>query len=75
MDQIDYKQLLLNLIGSLTCDDHMGDVADSVFKALELAGIDVPEEADNILEAPFSNFMHSIGATTLWGTSLECEED
>lgn len=32
-DPIDYKKLLLQLIGSLTLADHMGDAADDMWQS------------------------------------------
>lgn len=48
MEQTDYKKILLNLIGSITLSDHMGDVADDVRYALEQIGMkEVVDEADS----------------------------
>ena len=67
----DYKMIMLNLIASLTLDDHMGDVSNSVSEALKQAQIDVGEW-ENFDE--LGNKLYNIGVTTLWGTELGPEE-
>jgi hypothetical protein len=66
MDENDYKELLMQLLGSLTICEHMGDVARDVEYVLKKLGHDfkwyeLHEVAD---------YFGSIGATTLYGTSL-----
>ncbi len=62
----DYRKLLLQFIGSLTVCEHMGDVSNDVDTVLRRLGVtgewdDWPELADHL---------HSMGVTTLFGTSL-----
>ena len=39
----DYKAILFSLCAGIFLCDHMGDVSENVYKALELAGIDISE--------------------------------
>jgi len=75
---IDYKKVLLNLLGSLCLCDHMGDVSDDVEKALEQAGMDDVLEEIAEGENFFSDLaksLHKRGATTLYGTALQDDEE
>ena len=64
-DQTD-RNLLLQLIGSLTLCDHMGDVSNDVQYVLTKLGInDEWEDWPQLAEA-----LHVRGVTTLYGTSL-----
>ena len=69
MPEPDYRQILLQLIGSLTLDEHMGDVSNSVSEALTRAGFVVDWE-----EWPdLRSWLAQQGITTLWGTDLTPE--
>ena len=66
----DYKTILFSLCAGMFLCDHMGDVADDVYDALELAGIDVTKSEDisdirRILPRP---------VLSLWGTDLNIDE-
>lgn len=61
-------QILLQLIVSLGLCDHMGDVAEEVGRALELAGVEVGEWEDL---SDLSRILGRRGVTTLWGTRLD----
>lgn len=70
MADIDYRNLLLQFIGSLTLADHLGDVGndiETVLKRLDLKiDWDEPHELGQALG--------KMGITTLYGTRL-LEED
>jgi len=70
------RELLLNLIGSLTLDEHMGDVADSVLKVLATIGIATPnaDEHDDFWPG-LRKDLHLLGVTTLWGSELWSADD
>lgn len=63
----DCRQILLQLIAGMGLCDHMGDVAEDVQRALELAGVDVGEWDDL---PDLGRRLGRTGVTTLWGTSL-----
>ena len=68
---IDYRAILLQLIGSLTLCDHMGDVSNDVSTVLERIGLDIEwDEWDELGKA-----LHEMGVTTLVGTELWNEDD
>lgn len=70
---MDYKLVLLELIGSLTLCDHMGDVANDVTYVLEkLEMRDVLEQGseDNDWWPGIAKGLHSHGIKTLYGTEL-----
>jgi hypothetical protein len=62
------RDILLKLIGSLTLADHMGDVAEDVQRALELAKIEISWSDWDDLALQLSE----LGITTLYETSLVC---
>jgi hypothetical protein len=67
----DYKTILLQLCGSLTLADHMGDASNDVSDALKKAGIVIEwDEWEDL-----ANALHKMGITTLGGTALSSEED
>jgi hypothetical protein len=74
------RQVLINLIASLSLADHMGDAYEDCEQALKQIGIDVPSILDSPLENPeywehLAHFLsHHHNAETVWGTSL-LEED
>lgn len=68
------RELLLQLIGSLTLSDHMGDAANNVDRVLNLLGIEIVEDGDDFLDA-VAKKLHSMGVTSLYGTSLGGEDE
>lgn len=67
----DYKAILFSLCAGMFLCDHMGDVSEDVYKALELAGIDISEseyldDIRRILPRP---------VLSLYGTDLNADED
>ena len=66
----DYRKILLSLIASLSLDDHMGDVSNSVSEALKQAEIEIEWEDWEELQRG----LHALGIETLWDTSLKGEE-
>ena len=68
---IDYKELLLQFIGSLTLCDHMGDVANDIDEVLKKMEIDVKWECLEELPSKLKN--KDILLTTLHGTDLTDE--
>lgn len=70
------RELLLKLIGSLTLDDHMGDVADDVSHVLKELGIATPQadESDEWWRG-LARDLHALGVTTLYGTALYDPDD
>lgn len=61
-----HRRVLLELIGSLTLCDHMGDAADDINKALKMIGLKI--EWDDLSD--LGTKLGKMGVTTLWGTSL-----
>jgi hypothetical protein len=69
MPEEGYKELLLQLIGSLTLCDHLGDVADDVQIVLDRLGLDITwTEWEELGDA-----LGQMGITTLLGTSLRSD--
>lgn len=66
------RDILLQLIASLTLCDHMGDVCDSIQKTLDLLSIKV-DEWNDLYE--LGSVLGKMGITTLYGTELWDEED
>ena len=62
-----YKLLLLQLIGSLTLCDHMGDVSDDVSEVLKRLGIKVGDWND---WCELGHQLGNQGMTTLYGTEV-----
>lgn len=75
-DQPDYRKILLQLIGSLTLADHMGDASNDMDTALRMA---LPECVDEIDELEWEDLGEWLckkhGVTTLHGTPLWEPED
>jgi hypothetical protein len=69
------RQVLINLVGSLTLADHMGDAMDDAMQALKQVGIEPPEEMDDDDFDLGDWLARNHGATTVWGTSLLEEDD
>lgn len=69
------RQVLINLVASLSLADHMGDAYADSKRALALIGIAMPQDYEG---SPYEGFWHQLahylatnhGATTVWGTSL-----
>lgn len=70
------RQVLINLIASLSLADHMGDAYEDCEQALKQIGIEVPSIMDSPLENPeyWEHLAHYLSrnhnAETVWGTSL-----
>lgn len=63
---MDYKNLLLQFIASLTLCDHMGDVADDIIVVLKKMEIAIEwDDIDDLGKA-----LGEMGVTTLYGTTL-----
>lgn len=72
------RQVLINLIASLSLCDHMGDAADDAQRALKQIGVDLPESvqwADDWWSALAKFLATEHGAETVWGTSLLEDDD
>lgn len=74
MGDIDYRKMLLSLIGSLTLADHIGDAAGDCRKVLaDLFGQDV---VDNLGWEDVGAWLgKEHGVQTVWGTDLYDPED
>lgn len=74
------RQILINLIASLSLADHMGDVASDCEEALKQIGIAMPPDYDG---SQYDEWWHQLahflsaqhGAQTVWGTSLAEDEE
>lgn len=62
------RDILLQLIGSITLADHIGDVAEDVWYALKKIGIPPPADIGALNE--LGDWLGSQGITTLYGSSL-----
>jgi hypothetical protein len=72
----DYRKILLNLCASLTLADHLGDVCGYVCEAMMQAGVLTKEEEADIGEMhELASWLHELGATTLYGTSVGGPEE
>lgn len=71
MSEPDYRTILLQLIGSLTLADHMGDVSNDVDTALKRCGYEVEWDEWSDL----GRWCAQQGITTLYGTSLGSEDE
>jgi hypothetical protein len=60
------RQLLLQLIASLTLCDHQGDVADVINSALKKVGLELEWDTWSDLR----HKLHELGITTLHGTTI-----
>lgn len=63
------RQILINLCASMGLADHLGDVAEDVWKALKDIGVVPPEEATDLSEL-MEWLAREHGATSIWGTPL-----
>jgi hypothetical protein len=68
---LDYRDILLKLIGSLTLSDHMGDVSEDVARTLHMIGIDI-EWVD---WPDLRKALAKMGVTTLYDTSLSDKDE
>lgn len=70
-DTKDYKNLLLQLIASLTLCDHEGDISEDCYYVLEKMGIEI-EEAEESYNgmSDISYTLSQMNITTLYGSSL-----
>ena len=67
-------ELILQLVGSLTLADHLGDVWDDVYHFMKLANVDASFLDDTETDREVQRELAKRGITTLYGTSLEGEE-
>lgn len=77
--ELDYKELLLSFIASLTLADHLGDVFEDVDTVFEMIGVEVPEEVKYPEEGEYNEGLgewlaKEYGVKTLYGTSLVNDE-
>ena len=73
---IDYEALLLQLLGSLTLCDHMGDVADDVLAVMGRLGIeDAYDDEYDDWKRSIGRTLHDLGVTTLYDSELWCADD
>jgi hypothetical protein len=76
------RELLLQLLGSLTLCDHMGDVADDVLHVIRQLGIPTssptPFDGIQLVEGGWRvevrATLRAMGVRTLYGTSLDGDE-
>ena len=74
MSKPDYEKLFFNMCGSIALGEG-GDCADDVFKALKLAGVELPDYVDD-LSILVVWLGKERGTTSLWETPLyDPEED
>lgn len=68
---LDVRDLLLRLLASLCLDDHMGDVADGVYRVLKELGLEdkYEEDYDN-WQTSVLKTLSELGVTTLYGTEI-----
>jgi len=64
------REILLSLCASASLADHLGDIAEDIFYALKLAGIEVPDEV-GVLDELGPWLGKELGTRTLYGTSFE----
>lgn len=70
----DYRAILINLCCSAGLADHMGDMAEDIWRALKQAGIEPPEGVDSLGQlGTWLGLTH--GGTTVWGTSVTDDGD
>jgi hypothetical protein len=72
--EIDYQEILLKLIASLTLCDHMGDVSNEIIDVLEKIGFTYENDGEEEFEC-LQKALHFRGITTLNGTEIWSEED
>ena len=63
----DHKKLLLQLIGSLTLCDHMGDVSNDVSEVLKRLGMEAKEWNE---WCELGHLLGDMGITTLYGSEI-----
>lgn len=63
------REILMSLCAGACLADHMGDMADDIFEALDQIGIEIPSEVDD-LDALGQWLGLEYGCKTLRGTSL-----
>jgi hypothetical protein len=73
---LDYKNLLLQLIASLTLCENDGDISEDCYYALEKMGIEIEEceESYNSM-SDIAYTLSKMNITTLYGSSLSGEEE
>jgi hypothetical protein len=67
--QPDYKGILLSLCASAGLADHMGDMAEDIWKALKDVGIEPPDDVQSLSQLGTWLGM-KYGTKTVWGSSL-----
>lgn len=65
------RQFVLKFVASLSLCDHMGDVGGDVDKALKELGVGI--DFDDWSE--LRKALHGMGVTTMFGTTVWCDED
>lgn len=70
-NDLNYRELLLSFIGSLTLAEHMGDVAEDVQEVLNRLGI--TDDWEDLSE--LGDILGRMGVKTIYGTGLISEED
>ena len=60
------RQLLLNVLGSLTFCENSGDIWDVITTTFEIMGIDDKDYEED----DYRNELERMGATTLWSRGL-----
>lgn len=73
--ETDYKEILLQLVASLTLAEDFGDVSESIDGALRKAGFNAPKYYSYGEEEELTEWLIKQGVTTLWGTELSMPED
>lgn len=69
--ELDYRDILLRFIASLTLCEHMGDVADDIETVLDILGIKL--EWEDLYDLRMK--LGKMGIKTLYGTALIDDED
>jgi len=67
----EYRLLLLQLVGSLTTNDTVGDTMDDIKTVLDRIGYEVAEDDHDDFGSAVQAALAKDGITTLYGTSLE----
>jgi len=77
-EEVDYRELCLQLLASLTLADNLGDVSEDCDYVREKLGLKnqflnsfEAEHEDDALKRE----LHSLGVTTLYGTSIGQDEE
>jgi hypothetical protein len=72
----DYKNLLLQLIASLTLCENEGDISEDCYYTLEKMGIEIKEAEESYNSmSDISYTLSKMNITTLHGSSLSDEDD